>query len=275
MEDNNLETATSKKDSWFIRTFSNDTLIILTIVAYAIAVIVQEFNIEHVSLYIIDQVCTLIFLLEMIAKHMQLGFKGYWTNGQNIFDGILVIVSAPALLGKMMPLPDVSFLLVLRTLRILRLFKILRAFKDLHVIGRNFVSAMKKCSGVFISFAIIIVIIALICCSLYKDEAPEYFSDPCSSTYTIFRLFTVEGWYEIPDTIAERVPGFSASFARIFFSILLILGGVVGMSLVDAVFVDEMVSDNNDELEHKVDELNTKVASLEEKLDRILDKLDK
>lgn len=265
----------NKDESWFVRTFTNDTLIILAILTYAIAVVIQEFDVEHISLVIIDQICTLIFLLEMIAKHIKLGAKGYWTSGQNIFDGLLVIVSAPALLGNWLNMPDVSFLLVLRTLRILRLFKILRAFKDLHVIGRNFVSAMKKCSGVFISFAIIIVIIALICCSLYKTDAPEYFADPCASTYTIFRLFTVEGWYEIPDTIAERVPGFSATFARIFFSILLILGGVVGMSLVDAVFVDEMVADNNDELEHKVDELNSKVASLEDKLDKILEKLDK
>jgi len=213
--------------------------------------------------------------LEMVAKHLKYGFKGYWTHFQNVFDGLLVLASLPSLLSYIMPTPDFSFLLVLRTLRILRIFKILRVFKDLSTIGKNFLSAMTKCSGLFASYAIIIMIIALICCSLYKTEAPEYFGDPFASIYSIFRLFSVEGWYEIPDTIAQRIPGFSASFARFFFSMLLILGGIIGLSLINSVFVDEMVSDNNDDMEKKIDEMQTKIDTLESKLDKILNELQK
>ncbi|NQX82448.1 MAG: ion transporter, partial [Flavobacteriaceae bacterium] len=44
-----------------------------------------------------------------------------------------------------------------------------------------------------------------------------------------------------------------------------ITGGVFGMSLVNSIFVDAMVSDNNDNLERKIEELN-------KKMDRLLDK---
>lgn len=30
----------------------------------------------------------------------------------------------------------------------------------------------------------------------------DFFSTPLNSIYSVFRLFTVEGWYEIPDAIA-------------------------------------------------------------------------
>ena len=31
----------------------------------------------------------------------------------------------------------------------------------------------------------------------------DFFSTPLNSIYSVFRLFTVEGWYEIPDAMAE------------------------------------------------------------------------
>lgn len=45
---------------------------------------------------------------------------------------------------------------------------------------------------------------------------------------------------------------------------ILITGGIFGLSLVNSIFVDAMVQDNNDELEKKVDLLNKKI-------DRLLD----
>ena len=51
-------------------------------------------------------------------------------------------------------------------------------------------------------------------------------------------------------------------FAKIYFSILLFMGGIIGMSLVNSIFVDAMAADNNDEVLEKL-------SQLEEKLDKI------
>ena len=39
-------------------------------------------------------------------------------------------------------------------------------------------------------------------------------------------------------------------------------GGVIGLSIVNSIFVDSMVSDNNDSLELKVDALQRKIDLL-------------
>ncbi len=44
--------------------------------------------------------------------------------------------------------------------------------------------------------------------------------------------------------------------------LVVLLGGVFGMSLANAVFVDEMTMDNNDALEQKIDRLQMEIQDL-------------
>lgn len=161
---------------------------------------------------------------------------------------------------------DLSILLVLRLLRVLRFFRIVHVFPaSFSVIVKNFGKALRDCSGVFVSFAILIIIVALVSCALFRDSAPEYFSTPIDSIYSIFRICTGEGWNEIPDTIAEGSTLVTVRWVRLYFSILLVLCSIIGLSLVNSIFVDAMVSDNNEDLEKKVDELNKKIDALIER----------
>lgn len=47
------------------------------------------------------------------------------------------------------------------------------------------------------------------------------------------------------------------------------MGGIIGLSLVNSVFVDAMVSDNNDELNKEVERLHKKIDVLTEKIDEL------
>lgn len=261
-----------KNESAFVRIFTNDNYILSVICLFTILVVIQEFNISHWIIRFLHHGCTVIFLLEMIAKHIKLGAKGYWSDLQNIFDGSLVLMQLGVIAGSwIFGHMDVSVLMVLRVLRIFRVFRILKAFKDLKVIGKNFVGAMRKCAGLFASFGVIILVIALLCGSLFKDEAPEYFGDPFASIFTTFRLFTIEGWYEIPDAISSRVSEVAGGFVRFFFAMLLILGGVIGMSLINSVFVDEMVADNNDDMKEDIRDLKSQIAEMNAKMEKLLE----
>ena len=42
----------------------------------------------------------------------------------------------------------------------------------------------------------------------------------------------------------------------------MLTGGIFGLSLVNSIFVDSMVSDNNDELIEKVNNLDKKITDL-------------
>ena len=66
----------------------------------------------------------------------------------------------------------------------------------------------------------------------------------------------------MPEAIAINGGTAMAVFARIYFSILLFLGGIIGMSLVNSIFVDAMAADNNDEVLEKLSQLERKIDEM-------------
>ena len=78
-------------------------------------------------------------------------------------------------------------------------------------------------------------------------------------------MFTLEGWNEIPQAIAEQSNNeFFIGVSKFFFVSVVLMGGIFGMSLANAIFVDEMTIDNNLELEKKMDELKEEIRELKE-----------
>lgn len=130
--------------------------------------------------------------------------------------------------------------------------------------------ALKESYAILLSFLVIIVIFGLINCSLFSEADPEHFETPLRSIYSVFQICTVEGWYEIPNTVAEYYgyTSTTAEFIRLYFCFILILGGIIGMSFINSIFVDAMVADNNDDVKLKLDEI-------EEKVNRLLENMDK
>ena len=261
----------------FIRKiFLNEHIILCVILINAAIIFAQESGVNSLALSIADIVCTLVFIIEMVVKHIEYGFKGYWCDGWNRMDGILVILSLPSLVAFFVPagmIGNLSVLLVLRLLRVLRFFRIIHVFPNFSTIARNFGKAMRDSYGVFAGFIVLILIVALVSCALFRDSAPEYFATPIDSIYAIFRICTGEGWNEIPDTIAEGSTVITARWVRLYFSVLLIICSIIGLSLVNAIFVDAMVSDNNDDLEKQVKELNDKLDAQSRELNDKIDKL--
>lgn len=256
--------------------FLNEHIILCVILVNAAIIFAQESGVDSLALSVADLVCTLIFIIEMVVKHIEYGFKGYWRDGWNRLDGVLVILSLPSLVAFFVPagmIGNLSVLLVLRLLRVLRFFRIIHIFPNFSTIARNFGKAIRDSYGVFAGFIVLILIVALVSCALFRDSAPEYFATPIDSIYAIFRICTGEGWNEIPDTIAEGSTVITARWVRLYFSILLVLCSIIGLSLVNSIFVDAMVSDNNDDLEKQVKELNDKLDAQSRELNDKIDKL--
>jgi len=115
--------------------------------------------------------------------------------------------------------------------------------------------AFKASYMVTIGMIVLLLVFSIITTFLFGNAAPQYFGNPALSVYSIFRLFTIEGWYEMPEAIAVNGGTTIAFFARIYFSILLFLGGIIGMSLVNSIFVDAMAADNNDEVLEKLSQI--------------------
>lgn len=248
--------------------FLSERFILLVIIINSIILFIQESGASSLVLNVIDATCTVIFLVEMISKIAKYGFKQYWKNGWNIMDGTLVILSLPSLILYFLPVMslDLSILLILRVLRVFRFFRVIHIFPNFGSIMNSLWKALRDSLPIFVGFFLLILIFALFSCALFKDAAPQYFGTPWDSIYSTFRLCTVEGWYDIPDTLCANMTSGQIGWIRAYFILCLIMGGIIGLSLVNSIFVDAMVSDNNDQLEKEVKLLQDKIDQLSEQI---------
>ncbi len=216
----------------------------------------------------IDNIITLLFLFELVIKINTFGFRGYIKSNWNVFDGLLIILAIPSLYYWIFNgnSTQLNFLLILRISRVFKFFRFIRFFPNINHLIRGVQRALKASIIVLLGFIIYNFVISILSCFFYREIAPAYFANPIVSFYSIFKIFTVEGWYEIPDFISANSNETIAFLTKIYFVIIVITGGVLGLSLVNSIFVDAMVSDNNDDLEKKIEDLDSKVNQILKKL---------
>ncbi len=232
------------------------------------AAITEESTTFKVAFWI-DYACVVYFLIEVALKWHDEGNRRYWSSSWNRFDFIIVLLSAPVLLHPLIEGADqLSLLLVLRVGRLFRLFRVMRFIPNREHIYQGVKRALKASVGVLLALVLINLVLSLGATQLFGRHAPEHFGNPAISSYSMFRIFTVEGWHEIPAAIAksEHATPFIVVFARLYFSGAVLIGGILGLSLANAVFVDEMTMDNNRGVEAKLDLLTDELRSLRQQL---------
>jgi len=215
---------------------------------------------------LLDTLFILYFLLEAVFKIQMHGWKLYITNIWNKFDFIIVVLSIPSILLLFeSAMKDLSFVFVLRVVRVIRFFKFIRFIPNVENLFAGVARAFRASIFVLVTFFIYTFIISLISCKLFRDVSPEaakYFGDPIISFYSIFKIFTIEGWYDIPESILQENNPVFNFFTILYFIIVVVSGGLFGLSIVNAIFVDEMVKDNHDDLLYKIEEIDRKLEKL-------------
>ncbi len=253
----------------FKKFFFREENMLIAIMINSIIIFALYFpSLQHVKwLEYIDHLFILLFAIEAIVKIRTLGWKNYWSDYWNRFDLTIVIGSLPSLLTGILPVPDTSLLIVLRLFRLLRLVRFLRFIPGISKILLGLGRALKASVFVILALFFLNILLALVTCQLYGKIAPEYFGNPLVSSYSIFQMFTVEGWNEIAEAVATKAESpIVIGATRFYFVLVVLLGGIFGMSLANAVFVDEMTMDNNEILERKVDGLTSEIQELKELL---------
>ncbi|HSO21574.1 MAG TPA: ion transporter [Chondromyces sp.] len=221
----------------------------------------------------VDYVCVVYFLAEALLKVRRDGWAEYWSSNWNRFDFTVVVLSLPALLGPVLDLQQFAFVLVLRLGRLFRLFRVLRFIPNLDHLVLGVRRALRASVGVFLALLLINLILAVMATLMFRDLDPEHFGNPVVAGYSIFQVFTVEGWNEIANGLEQRAldgehgnARLLVTGTRLFFVIAVLVGGILGLSLANAVFVDEMMADNTESLERKVDDLAAELRRIRERL---------
>lgn len=247
--------------------FLKDNFILILIILNTIIIFLGGYITSQHDLLlfsIADNTITALFIFELLIKLNSFGFKKYFTSNWNKLDFVLIIISLPSLITFVFNLNmlDISFLLVFRIMRIFKAFRFLKFIPNVNQLIAGIQRALKTSVFVLIGFVTYIFIIGILSFHLFNSSGSEYFENPLISLYSTFKIFTVEGWFEIPEQLIASYSSISAFFIYLYFIIVVLTGGILGLSLVNSIFVDSMVSDNNDELEKKIDNLDKKVTEL-------------
>jgi len=215
----------------------------------------------------VDYALTLIFLCEITYK-ISFYKKDFFKDVFNWFDASIVLISSISLVLLMLLEPSdlLGQVIILRAFRLFKLFRSMRIIPNAGKILSDLKKAVKVTYGIIIGGLLILLITGIVLCSFFKEIDPENFGDPLVSIYSVFRLFTVEGWYEIPDAICERTSYRYANAIRTFFSFIVLFGMFLFGFLISSIS-DELAEDNNDKLLAKTKELEDKIDKLSEKLD--------
>lgn len=252
-----------------------DERVVLAVIAFNMFVVfLRAFPAIHASpadpvLYALDYGCLVYFLIEIVLKVRLTGWHVFWNRHSNRFDFVIVVVSVPALLTPFMMMDDLSWLLVLRGFRLLRFIRVLRFIPHADRVWAGVLRALRASVGLIAALTLYNLVLGLMAARMFGDISPAHFGDPLISIYTIFKVFTVEGWFDVPDLVAQTHGPSVAWMVRAFFVFAVVTGGLLGLSLTNAVLVDEMVMDNTNELEEQVAALSTQLERMEAKIDAL------
>lgn len=260
------------------RIFLNDSFILAIILINAVTIMLSAFttfpaNVVRAVL-ITDNIITILFIFELIVKTTHYGFRAYLKSNWNRLDFILIILSIPALISWVfdLSLTGMSFFLVFRVLRVFKSFRFLKFIPGINELIKGVRRALKTSFVIILGFAVYIFIVGILTCYMYRRVSPEFFGDPVLSFYSIFKIFTMEGWAEIPDLISANTSNAIAVLTKIYFVIILVTGGIFGLSLVNSIFVDAMLSDNTDDISKKIDDLDEKLSAMNDKISSLVDR---
>ncbi|NJC24956.1 ion transporter [Neolewinella antarctica] len=251
------------------RLFLNERAVLVAIILNAAVIFALYFPSlrNNFWLVLLDQLFLLFFVVELIVKLSVLKPKTFFAGAWNRFDFIIVAGSLPVFAEPFMSVPEgANLLILLRLFRLVRLVRFLRFIPNIEQVVMGLGRAIKASIFVLAALVFLNFMLAILTCHFYARIAPEYFGNPLVSIYSIFQMFTLEGWNEIPAAITNNpdapMSDTMIGLTRFYFVVVVVLGGIFGLSLANAVFIDEMMMDNNKELEAKVDALIMEVRAL-------------
>ena len=197
----------------------------------------------------LDSICLAIFVAEIGIKLIASG-RGFFTNGWNIFDFVIVGIAL---------VPGGAGLSVLRALRILRVLRVISVAPRLRRVVEGFISALPGMASVFLLMAILFYIGAVIATKLFSQTFPDWFGDLGLSAYTLFQIMTLESWsMGIVRPVMQVYP-----YAWVFFVPFIMVTTFAVVNLLVGLIVNSM-----QDAHHAEDEVRTD-AYRDEVLDRL------
>ena len=266
----------------------NERLTFILIVFNILIIYLHSFDcfIPYFQIFDILDVCLTVFFTFEIAHSILIkhkSFSSYFKNNWNKLDFVSVALSIPSVFIIFnSDFEILSGFIALRSLRIFKTLRIIEFIPGGKKISKKLFSAFKGVTFILFTFVVFTTVISLISVSLFKKVAPEYFQNAFDSFYTIFKIFSGDGFSDVVNQIQINSSVTATVFAKLYFVLIVFSGSILGLSLINSVFINEMntivdeVDENNDKsienLKAQINLLNSKQDAIMDKLNRLIEK---
>ncbi|XP_030381070.1 voltage-dependent T-type calcium channel subunit alpha-1G [Scaptodrosophila lebanonensis] len=210
-----------------------------------------------------------IFAVEMLLKVVAEGPFRYIANGFNVFDGIIVILSAIEICQQFLGNGTGgggSGLSVLRTFRLLRILKLVRFMPNLR---RQLFVMLRTMDNVAVFFSLLVLFIFIFSilgmnlfgCKFCEKINGEMICDRKNfdsllwALVTVFQILTQEDWNVVLFNGMEK----TSHWAALYFVALMTFGNYVLFNLLVAILVEGFSSERNERREREQRELVKKL----------------
>ncbi|KAL5282751.1 CACNA1G family protein [Megaselia abdita] len=206
-----------------------------------------------------------IFAIEMFLKVIAEGPFRYISNGFNVFDGVIVILSVIEI--NQQSGGGNSGLSVLRTFRLLRILKLVRFMPNLR---RQLFVMLRTMDNVAVFFSLLVLFIFIFsilgmnlfgCKFCEKNDGGEMICDRKNfdsllwAIVTVFQILTQEDWNVVLFNGMEK----TSHWAALYFVALMTFGNYVLFNLLVAILVEGFSSERNERREREQRELVKKL----------------
>ncbi|XP_024872842.1 voltage-dependent T-type calcium channel subunit alpha-1G isoform X2 [Temnothorax curvispinosus] len=230
-----------------------------------------------VAVEISNIVFSAIFAVEMLLKVIAEGPFGYISNGFNVFDGIVVILSVVELCQSVIEGRGglgggSSGLSVLRTFRLLRILKLVRFLPNLR---RQLFVMLRTMDNVAVFFSLLVLFIFIFSilgmnlfgckfCETMKGSSDvecdrKNFDSLLWAIVTVFQILTQEDWNVVLFNGMQK----TSHWAALYFVALMTFGNYVLFNLLVAILVEGFSSERNERREREQRELAKRLAAKE------------
>lgn len=272
-----------------MKTLFNDKNIFYIILANVAVIYLHSFEYFHPYFQIFDFVdiaFTVYFTVEIGYKislqeksSFKSRFKEYLSDNWNKIDFFSVVLALPSL-GVLITedLEIFAGFTVLRSLRVFKFLRIIEYIPEGKRISKQLFQALKAIFFIIFAFVIYSTIISLISVSLFKSSAPYYFSNAFDSFFTIFKIFSGDGFSDVVAEIETHSSLQFIYFTKFYFVFIVFTGSILGLSLINSIFIDQMnqIAEKNDEQElSEITKLKNEISELKEIQKEILESIKK
>ena len=202
-------------------------------------------------LSLLDTVILVVFIIEIAIKMVYRGL-GFFKNGWNVFDFLVVSIAL---------IPASGPFAVVHALRILRVLRLLSMVPQMRTVVQAFIVAIPGMLSIVALILLIFYVSAVLATNLFGQDFPVWFGHIGRSMYSLFQIMTLESWsMGIVRPIMKLYP-----YAWVFFVPFILLTSFAVINLFIGVIVDSMQSQHR----QVSNELITESSLIEEKLDTV------